>query len=48
VGTGFASDRALETRVPHDLIAKSPAVWRIMRKAMAGADIEGLGYRVND
>jgi hypothetical protein len=32
VETGFASDRAPNTGMAHDLIAKPLTLWRIMRK----------------
>jgi hypothetical protein len=35
-GTGFASDRAPFIKRAHDLIAKPPTLWRIMRVPFAG------------
>jgi hypothetical protein len=36
VGTGFASDRAPLIGRAHDLIAKPPTLWRIMRVPFTG------------
>jgi hypothetical protein len=36
VGTGFASDRAPFIKGAHDLIAKPPTLWRIMRVPFSG------------
>jgi hypothetical protein len=42
VAAGFTSDRALDSKRAHDLYAKPPALWRIMRCAKLPSRAGGL------